>query len=216
PGDGPYDSTVAPSRSSTVRAQSASVSTGRHSGAGMPRAKEIIAIASSLLTEEEDGVAFPALLVERAALGEHRAPEAERRLVAVDDLELPRARERVEHARGGRAAEPAAAERCGDEELGEPQLAVGTLVREVAGADPGEPGGRAVLADQERCALRPREEVVHVARLPAAVRVEPVVRRPLREVVQVERVQVAHRIAAVVVVDALDPHRRTVGLYADS
>ena len=37
PPPGPYDSTVLPSRSIAARAQSASSSTGRHSGAGIPR-----------------------------------------------------------------------------------------------------------------------------------------------------------------------------------
>src|SRR6266545_6777259 len=42
PPAGPYESTVGPSRSRAARAQSASSSTGRHSGAGTPRANEIV------------------------------------------------------------------------------------------------------------------------------------------------------------------------------
>ena len=62
-----------PSRSSAARAQSARSSTGRHSGAGTPRANEIVAIARQTRrkgrsTTKRAPVGWPALVAEVAAV----------------------------------------------------------------------------------------------------------------------------------------------------
>jgi hypothetical protein len=90
---------------------------------------------------------------------------------------------------------PTAAEGVRDEELREPEIAVGVHVRERLLGDPREPGGDVADAEDDRRRRVAREPVVDVRRLPAALRVEPVVVGEGGEVVQVERVQPFERAA---------------------
>src|SRR5436190_5850857 len=85
PPTGPYESTVVPSRWTAARAQSASSATGMHSGAGTPRASEIVSTArvyggDRRLAAEAAGTA------RRGRSGRSAEPIQDTRRVGAEDL----------------------------------------------------------------------------------------------------------------------------------